>query len=56
VDEPSQKKDPENAGETELNDCHQQPALEQLAEAWNKKAAQRSDHISRGTLSRHAKN
>jgi hypothetical protein len=56
MDEPSQKKNPENASETELNDCDQQPALEQLAEAWNKKTAQRSDHVSRRTLSRHAKN
>ncbi len=56
MDEPPEKNDPEHGGEEELNDCHQQPALNQLPETRDKEAAEGRDDVASGTLSCHGKN
>jgi hypothetical protein len=46
MDHPAEQDKPETRRKTELQDRHEQPALQQLAEAWNEKAAQRRDYVS----------
>ncbi len=53
MDEPPEKNDPEHRGEEELNDCHQQPALNQLPETRDKETAQSRDDVAGGTLTCH---
>ena len=55
MDEPSEEHEPEERGEDELNNRHDQPALDQLAQARDKETAQSRDHISGGTLACHGK-
>ncbi len=55
VDEPPEKDDPEDRGEEELNDCHQQPALNQLPETRDKETAESRDDVAGGTLTCHGK-
>jgi hypothetical protein len=42
---------PQHTGTDEKQNAGQQPALEQLAEAGNEKAAERGNHVACGTLS-----
>ncbi len=51
MDEPPEKDDPEDRGEEELNDRHQQPALNQLPEPRNEEAAKGRDDVTSGALS-----
>jgi hypothetical protein len=46
VDDPSKQDKPEYRGQAKLQDRHQQPALEQLPQAWNEETAKRGKHIS----------
>ncbi len=39
MDEPSEEYHPQEAGENELHDRHEKPALNQLPQPWDKKAA-----------------
>jgi hypothetical protein len=48
--EPAKQEDPQHAGQHELHDGHQQPALEELAEARDEEAAQCGDDVSGGAL------
>src|SRR5262249_21637975 len=53
VDRPSQQEEPEDGGKAELEDRHEQPSLEKLAESRYEEAAQRRDDVSGGALTRH---
>ena len=46
MDEPSEQEDPENSGETKLDDRHQQASLDELAQARDEKTANGGDDIS----------
>ena len=54
MDDPPQQYEPEDRGQTKLDDRHEQSALEQLPQPWNKETAERGKNIARGTLSSHA--
>jgi len=46
MDDPSQQEKPKNRRQAKLDNRHQQPALEQLAEAGNKETAERRENIA----------
>ncbi len=46
MDEPPEEEDPKNAGETELDNRHEKPALEQLSEPGNEETAERCDDVA----------
>jgi hypothetical protein len=46
VNYPPQKNDPQDGCETEVDDCHEQSALNELSQPGNEKAAERSDHVA----------
>lgn len=53
VDEPPEENQPEHGGETKLNDCEQEPALQELTEARNEETAKCSDDVAGSTLTCH---
>lgn len=54
VDDPSQENDPEEAGQDEVDDRHEEAPLKQLPQAGDEEATERSDDIARRSLSCHA--
>ena len=46
MNNPSQQDEPENCSQAELDDRHQQPALQQLSETWDKKTAKRGKNVA----------
>jgi hypothetical protein len=47
---PSEQEEPEHRGKNELENGHEEAALQQLAEARDEEAAQGRDHVSGGAL------
>ena len=47
MNQPSEKEDPEDAREHELNQRHEDATLRQLPEAGNEKTAHRRDDVTR---------
>ena len=56
VDKPSEKDDPEDRGEDELNDRDKKPALEQLPEPRDEETAQCRNDVAGGALTCHGNN
>jgi len=50
VNEPTEQDKPEDGSQTKLDDRHEQPALKQLPQSWDKKTAKRRDDISGRSL------
>lgn len=55
MDEPAEEEDPHHAREDEVDQGHQDAALDQLAEAGNEEAAERCDNVAGGALSCHTR-
>jgi hypothetical protein len=53
MDDPAQEEEPEDTGQDELDDRHEQAPLKQLPQAGNEKATERCYDIARGSLSCH---
>jgi len=53
MDEPSEQEEPEHPGEAELDDRHQQAALDELAQARDEKTTYGGDDVSCRTLTAH---
>jgi hypothetical protein len=53
MDDPTQQEKPEHAGKHELDDGYEEPALNQLAESRDEKAAESRDHVTSGSLTSH---
>ena len=51
--DPAEQKIPEHPGEAELDDRHQQPSLDELAQAWDEKTADGSDDVTSRSLTVH---
>tara|TARA_B100002003_G_scaffold156958_1_gene145626 strand:- start:42 stop:365 length:324 start_codon:yes stop_codon:yes gene_type:complete len=51
VDNPAHEEEPQGGGKHEMNDSHDQPALNQLPQPWYEKAAQSGNDVPGGTLS-----
>ena len=47
MNDPSQQDEPERAGEKEMNDGHEESALQELAKSRNEEAAERGDDVAR---------
>jgi hypothetical protein len=53
VDDPAEEKEPEDAGENELNHSDEQSPLQELSQAGNEKAGEGSDDVPCGSLTSH---
>ena len=53
MDDPSEQEKPKDCRQTELDDRHEQSALQQLAQTGNKETAKRGKNVARRTLTRH---
>ena len=53
MDKPAEQDEPQHGGEAELDDRHEKPALNQLAEARDKETAKRRDHVAGRSLACH---
>jgi hypothetical protein len=47
MNEPTEKKNPENPGQAKTEQCGEEPSLDQLPETGNEEAANRRDDIAR---------
>ena len=53
MDDPAEQEEPQHGGKAELDDCHEKPALNQLAEPRDKETAKRRDHVAGRSLTCH---
>ena len=53
MDKPAKQNEPEGRCENELDNGYAKPALEQLAQAWDKEAAECSKNVSTRALNCH---